>query len=127
MKKKYISVMFIALLSLSGTIALAAHNRNSSFIEFLTQPLVSMGISQSAEKEKKKPVELTEKTVEPSRNTDEIPGIEKDKKDLVTYYVLFRFAQFLEKEAQKAELAGKDASEYRQHFIKQAKLTPEQN
>jgi hypothetical protein len=127
MKKKYIYVMVIALLSLSGSIALATSSQTGSFIEFLTQPLIDLGLSQSMEKEEKIPAMTTEKTAKSGGGTNELTGIEKDKKDLVDFYVLFKFADFLEKEAKKAELVGEDTSEYRKFFVREANLTEPQN
>lgn len=127
MKKKYISVIVIALLSLGGTFALAAQRENSSFIDILTQPLVNLGFSQNKETAKKNPAPPTEKTFKPNGVTEEFTEIEKDKKDLVDFYVLFKFADFLEKEAKKAESVGEDTAEYRQFFVKEAKLTETQN
>lgn len=123
MKKKKISLAIFALLSLSGTITLAAHDQTNSFIDLVTQPFVNLILNKSAGNDIKIPTVITEKTAI-SSTIDETVGVEKDKKDLVDYYVLFKFADFLEKEAQKAELSGKNTSEYRQFFVREAKLTP---
>jgi hypothetical protein len=127
MRKKYISVIVIALFGLGGTFALAAQRENSSFIDILTQPLVNLGFSQTKEMAKKNLASTTDKTVKLSGVTEESTEIEKDKKDLVDFYVLFKFADFLEKEAKKAELVGEDTAEYRQFFIKEAQITETQN
>lgn len=127
MKKKYISVIVIVLFGLGATLTLAAQRESNFLTDVLAQPLISLGFSQTKDKEKKSLAQTTEKIVKPNGVTEESTEIEKDKKDIVDFYVLFKFADFLEKEAKKAELVGEDTAEYRQFFIKEAQLTETQN